>query len=84
LAVAFTTGTAKATGKSERAIRSAGELLKQIEPAHGANQNIGGGDSPKVQTRKSAAIAAGMSPDQAKQALRVANVPRGFDHSRII
>lgn len=58
-----------------RAIRRAGELLKQIEPARGANQNIGGDASPKVQTRKDAAADAGLSPDQAKQAIRVANVP---------
>jgi hypothetical protein len=58
-----------------RAIDRAGELLKQIEPKQGANQNIRGGDPPKV-TRKAAAKAAGMSPDQAKTAIRVNNVPR--------
>lgn len=31
-----------------RAIRRCGELLKQIEPARGANQNIGEGAHPKV------------------------------------
>jgi hypothetical protein len=59
----------------DRAIRRAGELLKQIEPARGANQNIGGGTSPKVITRKEAAADAGLSPDQAKMAMRIANVP---------
>jgi len=48
--------------------------LKQIEPAHGANQNIREGDRPKV-TRESAATDAGLSDHQRKQALRVANVP---------
>jgi hypothetical protein len=64
-----------ATRIRDRAIRRSGELLKQIEPAYGANQNIEGGISPKVLTRKQAASDAGMSPDQAKQAIRVANVP---------
>ena len=65
----------RSTRIRDRAIRRAGELLKQIEPAHGANQNIGRGTSPIVQTRKQAASDAGLSPDQAKQAIRVANVP---------
>jgi hypothetical protein len=64
-----------ATRIRDRAIRRAGELLKQIEPAHGANQNIVGDATPIVQTRKQAASDAGLSPDQAKQAIRVANVP---------
>lgn len=34
------------------AIRRTGELLKQIEPAHGANQNITDASGPKVLTRK--------------------------------
>lgn len=59
-----------------RAIRRAGELLNAIEPKHGANQNIEGGSSPKVVTRKQAARDAGLSPDQQKQAQRVANVPQ--------
>ena len=57
-----------------RATRRAGELLKQIEPAHGANQNIRVGTDPKV-TRKQAAEDAGLSERQAKNALRTANVP---------
>jgi hypothetical protein len=67
--------TKMATRIRDRAIRRAGELLKQIEPAHGANQNIGVDDHPKVETRKEVAAQAGMSPHQAKQAIRVANVP---------
>lgn len=59
----------------DRAIRRAGELLKQIPPARGANQNIGGGVPTKVLTRKDAAEGAGMSRDQMHTALRVANVP---------
>src|SRR5690554_3481448 len=38
-----------------RAIRRAGELLKQIEPGYGANQNIKDGSDPNVLTRKQAA-----------------------------
>lgn len=57
-----------------RAIRRCGELLKQIPPAHGANQNIREGTLPKV-TRESAATDAGLSEHQRKTALRVANVP---------
>lgn len=58
-----------------RAIKRSGELLKEFEPAHGANQNITATGGPKVVTRKDAAEAAGMSERQAKTAVRVANVP---------
>ena len=58
-----------------RAIRRCGELLKQIEPARGANQNIQEGDLPNVITRTQAAEQAGLSEHQRKTALRVANVP---------
>ncbi len=54
-----------------RAIRRCGELLRQIQPARGANQNIREGDHPKV-TRESVADAAGLSEHQRKTALRVA------------
>lgn len=57
-----------------RAVRRAGELLKQIPPAHGANQNIREGALPNVLTRESAATDAGMSEHQRKTALRVASV----------
>jgi len=57
-----------------RAIRRAGELLKEIEPQRGANQNISGGAPTKV-TRASAARDAGLSRDQRVSALRVASVP---------
>jgi len=56
-----------------RAIRRCGELLKQIAPARGANQNIQEGARPNV-TRESAATDAGLSEHQRKTALRVANV----------
>lgn len=57
-----------------RAIRRAGELLKQIEPAsnHYGNSTKAG-DHPS--SRKEAATGAGMSPHQSKQAIRVASVP---------
>ena len=58
-----------------RAIRRAGELLKQIAAAFGANQNIRDGADPNVPTRKSAAKDAGLSERQRKTALRVAEVP---------
>jgi hypothetical protein len=58
-----------------RALRRVGELLKQIEPARGANQNIQEGTLPKV-TRESAATDAGLSEHQRKTALRVANLPQ--------
>lgn len=58
-----------------RAIRRCGELLRDIEAANGANQNIGEGGHPKVRTRTDAARDAGLSDWQRKQSLRVANVP---------
>jgi len=58
-----------------RAIERCGDLLEEIPPAHGANQNIQEGDLPKV-TRESAATEAGLSEWQRKTALRVANVPK--------
>jgi hypothetical protein len=68
-----------------RAIRRAGELLHEIAPANGANQNIGDGADPKVLTRKDAAEAAGLSERQRKTALRVKArpaSPRGPAHAR--
>lgn len=59
----------------DRAIRRAGELLKQIEPGHGQNQNISDGGDTKVLTRTDAARQAGMSERQQVTAIRVANVP---------
>ena len=38
-----------------RAIRRCGEMLKQIEPAHGANQNISEGALTNVSRKQSAA-----------------------------
>jgi len=64
-----------ATRIRDRAVRRAGELLKQIEPAHGANQNNGAAADTKVLTRKDAAKQAGMSKRQAVTAIRVASVP---------
>jgi hypothetical protein len=63
-----------ATRIKARAIRRCGELLREIKPAKGANQNIRGGAPPKVHTRTEAAKGAGLSRDQSKQALRVAAV----------
>lgn len=58
-----------------RAIRRAGEILKQIVPQKGKRTDIipMGGDSPM--SRKDAGDDAGMSDDQRKNALRVASIP---------
>lgn len=57
----------------DRAIRRAGELLKQIEPQPGKRTDVEpSGGAP---TRSQAAHDAGMSRDQMHTALRVANVP---------
>ena len=66
-----------------RAISRCGELLKQIEPARGANQNIREGDHPNVITRTQAAEQAGLSEHQRKTALRVADVPKDKRESLI-
>ena len=47
------------TRKQARAIRRAGELLKQIMPKKGANQNISAGADTKDLTRKQAGDDAG-------------------------
>ena len=59
----------------DRAIRRMGELLKQIEPQQGARSDITSGSRPPEVTRAAVAQQAGISPHQAKQAIRVANVP---------
>jgi hypothetical protein len=59
-----------------RAIHRAGELLKAIPLAHGANQNITDGADTKVLTRKDAAREAGLSERQQNTALRMASIPR--------
>ena len=50
-----------------RAIRRCGELLKEVEKQQGARTDkLGGSDSPKLETRKTAAKEAGMSTDLPK------------------
>jgi hypothetical protein len=56
-----------------RAIRRAGELLQEIEPSSGRQKENGG--APPRFSRTQAARDAGLSDDQRKTALRVANVP---------
>jgi hypothetical protein len=56
-----------------RAIRRAGELLRQIEPQPGTRSDLG--RAPTQGSRAQAASNAGFSPHQARQALRVAAVP---------
>ena len=58
-----------------RAITRAGELLDEIAPKRGANQNFKVGGDPKV-GRTQAATDAGLSERQRKQSLRVAGVKR--------
>lgn len=61
----------RSTRIRDRAIRRAGELLKQIEPA--PNQHVAGVGAHT--SRSDAAKEAGMSKHQQVQAIRVANVP---------
>jgi hypothetical protein len=55
-----------------RAIRRCGELLREIEAK--AHRGKGGGAPPQLSERRKAADEAGLSEDQAKTALRVANI----------
>lgn len=67
-----------ATRIRDRAIRRAGELLKQIEPAKGGDRKSEEYQSTAADTlitRKEAAEQAGMSKRQAVTAIRVANIP---------
>lgn len=57
-----------------RAIERGGELLAQIKAAKGGDRRSKEG-RPPIESRKAAADAAGISPDQAKTMLRVVNVP---------
>ncbi|HEX9606402.1 MAG TPA: hypothetical protein VF962_04155, partial [Gemmatimonadaceae bacterium] len=59
-----------------RAIRRCGELLKEI-PAKAHRPQKGGEPPPHHSERAQAVKDAGLSPDQAKDALRVAKVPAG-------
>jgi hypothetical protein len=56
----------------ERALRRAGQLLKQIEPATGAHLKS---DGAVTLSRKQAATDAGLSERQRITAIRIANVP---------
>jgi hypothetical protein len=59
----------------DRAVERGGELLKQIKPKKGGDpKKLKGTLVPNSQA--AVAKAAGISPDQAKQMLRVANVPK--------
>lgn len=60
------------------AIRRCGELLTQVEPATGKNNQhaqVKGVPSQPFHSRETAAPPAGLSAHQAKQVIRVANVP---------
>jgi hypothetical protein len=58
-----------------RAIRRAGELLKQIEPQQGQRRDLQPSVGGHTKSREDAAREAGMSKHQQVQAVRVANVP---------
>lgn len=58
-----------------RAIRRCGELLREIKPSKGGRPPEKLGGTPPLVSRAQAAKDAGLSSDQRKQALRVANVP---------
>jgi len=60
-----------------RATRRLGELLLEVQAQQGrrTDRELRGGKSPKLQTRKSMATAAGLSADEAKLAIRVARAP---------
>lgn len=64
-----------ATRIRDRAIRRAGELLKQIEPNKGGRPSETREGAHPSFSRSGAASEAGLSSHQAKQAIRVANVP---------
>jgi hypothetical protein len=57
------------------AARRAGELLAEIKPAHGANQNIRTATGTNVPTRTIVASEAGLSKRQKGTALRIASIP---------
>jgi hypothetical protein len=57
-----------------RAIRRAGELLKEIDTPKGRPEKPGDG-SRLLRTREQIEQSSGLSPDQQKQALRVAAIP---------
>jgi hypothetical protein len=58
-----------------RAIRRAGELLKQIEPSKGGRPSVKTRDHDHPSSRTAAAEQAGLSTGQRKTALRIASVP---------
>lgn len=58
-----------------RALRRAGELLDQIEPGQGARDGKRREGAHPPLTRRQAACEAGLSEHQAKQVLRMAQVP---------
>lgn len=77
---------ARSTRIRDWAIRRAGELLKQIEPAKGGDRKseeyqrvaavpLIGNETETASSRKEAGEAAGMSERQIKTAIRVADIP---------
>jgi hypothetical protein len=58
-----------------RAIRRAGELLKQIEPSKGGRPSVKTREGTHPSSRTAAAEQAGLSTCQRKTALRIASVP---------
>jgi len=65
-----------ATRIQARAIRRAGELLKEFQTSPRGGRPAGNGGSAPTVSQRQAAAAAGMSKDQEVTAVRVANVPQ--------
>lgn len=66
-----------------RAVRRAGELLREIEPSRGNHWESRRDDTDLSISRKAAADAAGLSELQRKTAIRVAGVPEDEFDARI-
>jgi hypothetical protein len=68
-------GTPRRPGRFRRAVRRCGELLKEIDKAQPGPKELKAPAGPQLSPRQDAAKDAGLSPKQAKTAIRVANVP---------
>ncbi len=63
-------------GGYERAIRRAGELMREFDGRDGRNlPSTKKGDTPPFRSKRDIAAEAGMSADQQKQATAVARIP---------
>jgi hypothetical protein len=67
-----------------RAIRREGELFRQIAPAKGGRPPETRGPASPSLSRIGAAREAGISPDQMKTAIRVANIPAALSGPELV